>query len=95
VVRLRSSVLIFTVVQPRTDSGIEAEEVDGMLVISSAGEQVDLELALAARLLSNGRLLLWMSLTTSLTEDLIITAVSVARSLSLVAQSPHVLKVGG
>jgi hypothetical protein len=66
-----------------------------MLVLSSAGEQVDLELALAARLSSNGRLLLWMSLTTSLTEDLIVTAVSVTQFLSLVAQSPHVLKVGG
>jgi hypothetical protein len=41
VVRLRSSIFISTVVQPRTDSGIEAEEVDGMLVMSSADEQVD------------------------------------------------------
>jgi hypothetical protein len=83
------------VVQPRTDSGIELEEVDGKLVMSSAEEQVDLELALMARLSNSGRLLLWISLMTLLTEDLIVTAVSVARSLNLVAQSPHMLKVGG
>jgi hypothetical protein len=92
---LRSSIFISTVVQPRTDSGIEVEEVDEKLVVSSAEEQVDLELALAARLSSNGRPLLWMSLMTLVTEDLIVSAVSVARSFSLVAQSPHMLKVGG
>jgi hypothetical protein len=45
-------------VQPRTDSGIEVEDVDGRLVMSSADEQVDRELTLAARLSNAGRPLL-------------------------------------
>jgi hypothetical protein len=49
-------------VQPRIESGIEVEDVDGRLVMSSADEQVDLELTLAVRLSSAGRPLLWMSL---------------------------------
>jgi hypothetical protein len=57
-VRLRSSIFGSTVVQPRTDSGIEVEDVDGRLVMSSVDEQVDRELTLAARLSSAGRPLL-------------------------------------
>jgi hypothetical protein len=53
-VRLRSSIFGSTVVQPRTDSGIEVEDVDGRLVMSSADEQVDQELTLVARLSSDG-----------------------------------------
>jgi hypothetical protein len=73
---------------------MEVEDVDGKLVMSSADEQVDLELTLAARLSSTGRLLLWMPLTVLVTEDLIVSAASLARSFSLVAQSPHMLKAG-
>jgi hypothetical protein len=73
---------------------MEVEDVDGKLVMSSADEQVDLELTLAARFSCTGRPLLWMPLTVLVTEDLIVSAASLARSFSLVAQSPHMLKAG-
>jgi hypothetical protein len=57
---------------------MEVEEVDGMLVISSAEEQVDRELAWEAKLAKDGRPLLRMSPMMMLTEDLIVTAVSIA-----------------
>jgi hypothetical protein len=73
---------------------MEDEDIDGKLVMSSADEQVDLGLTLAVRLSSAGRLFLWMSLMVLVTEDLIALAASLARSFSLVAQSPHMLKMG-
>jgi hypothetical protein len=39
------------VVQPRTDSEAETEDVEGRLVMSSADEQVDGELNLAGQIL--------------------------------------------
>jgi hypothetical protein len=82
------------VIQPRTDSEAEAEDVDGRLVMSSADERVDCPLNLAVRFSSTGRPSPWKLLTVRTTEDLIVSAASLARFLNLVAQSPHMLRAG-